>query len=130
MLLVLLTGCDDNIFGPQGGGDCDATPSQDGLAGVEEIVQGNCLTCHGADVAVNSGNGLDLETDLVGATVGVQSSYGVPLVTPGDAENSLLYQKITGTNADGTGGQMPPGVLLCGGATDVVKAWINDGANP
>ncbi|MEQ1505590.1 MAG: c-type cytochrome domain-containing protein [Myxococcota bacterium] len=119
-------GCDDELFGIADEGS--TTPGATGYAGVNEIASANCLGCHGASSAAGSGFGLDLETDLAGATVGVVGGYGVPLVTPQDLEQSMLYLKIAGENPDNTGGAMPPGAALGLGTVDVVAAWIEDGA--
>ena len=122
---ALSAGCDDTLFGVAE----EATdPGIEGYAGVLEIASNNCQTCHSAASATSLGNGLDLETDLHAATVGVQSSYGMPLVTPEDPDQSLFYLKVTGGQPDGTGNSMPPGTMLSTGFTDVVRGWIEDGA--
>jgi mono/diheme cytochrome c family protein len=110
MLWLGLVGCDDVLFGQADEGE-DEGPSQDGYAGVVEIVTVNCYGCHSAAANTSAGFNLDLETDLHASTVGVAGGYGVPLVVPGS-----------------TGGTMPPGGGLSDANTDVVRAWIEDGA--
>ena len=125
--VMLLGGCDDYIFGVVSAEDVDV-PEQEGFLGVKEIIDDNCLGCHDANQALG---GLDLETDLYGATVDVVGQYNLPLVLPGDPERSMLYTKVTGTNPEYTGADMPPG---SGGIAvplaEVIYAWIADGALP
>ena len=66
VILVLLAGCDDTIFGPGGGGN--TTPSVDGYAGVQQMVQDSCTSCHGTTT-----NAVGLNLDLDGGVAsGVQ----------------------------------------------------------
>jgi cytochrome c551/c552 len=122
---LLLTGCDDTIFGGHGGGD--VVPTGTDLCAVVEIFDSECLSCHAAAVKLGD---LDLETDPHAALVDVASYYaGYTLVVPGDAEGSLLYQKVTGTQGSDAGDEMPPGSGLSSDLSDVIAAWINDGAS-
>ena len=79
-------------------------------------------------------NLLLLATAAAGAVIGLTllAIVGIAafsaLVTPNDAENSMLYMKLAGTNPDGTGGTMPPGAPLGAGAVAVVGDWIDAGA--
>jgi uncharacterized membrane protein len=121
VLLLCVAGCDDLVFGPQA-----APPlSQEGIEGVREIADGQCMGCHSAQAAFGQ---LDLQTDLYGALVGAPDSTGQGiLVDPGSPDTSVFYLKITNQQATGT--DMPPGT---GGlpteASDLVKRWIEDGA--
>ncbi len=116
----LLAGCDDYVFGEQVV-DAGTLPQAEGLEGVQEIVDLNCNGCHSAEQALG---GLDLETDLVANTVEVIGSYNLPIVLPGDPENSMLYRKITNTQ-DGQGSDMPPGSGgLSTALADIVYDWI------
>jgi hypothetical protein len=127
-VLFLLAGCDDTLFGPDAAGGDETTPSLDGYAGVQEMVDAHCLNCHGTTTN-HLGQNLDLETDLHGATVGVAGAYGIVLVVPNAPEESLLYMKITNTQpATGAGIAMPPGDTLGTGTTQVVADWILAGA--
>ncbi len=125
--LLSLIACDDRIYGQPGGGLDPATVTS-GYDGVLSFVGENCLGgCHGAEVALA---GLDLETDLHLATVGVVGQYQIPIVQPGDPENSMFYLKITNTQPEYTGGEMPPGSGGVGeGITEIVYDWILDGAS-
>lgn len=121
---LLVAGCDDNLWGV--GEVLVEPPSQEGYAGVIEISQDACLGCHSAGSALG---GLDLETNFAAATVGVLGQYGLLIVEPGNPDGSLLYLKMTNTQPGGVGTDMPPGSGgLDPALTDVVKAWIEDGA--
>jgi hypothetical protein len=64
--------------------------------------------------------------DSFGTLVNVNSAYGRPRVAPGNANNSTLYLKVTGT---GDGQRMPVlGLPLSQAETDSIAAWINRGA--
>jgi mono/diheme cytochrome c family protein len=80
------------------------------------IFEDNCAVCHGSlggwdassyDFVINSGN-------------------NGPSVIPGDAENSLLAQKILGTHAMGT--VMPPNGKLLSEEISLILDWIDAGA--
>jgi hypothetical protein len=59
--------------------------------------------------------------------VNVNSAYGIPRVSPGNANNSVLYLKVIGNN--NYGGIMPAvGPRLSQAETDTIAAWINRGA--
>jgi hypothetical protein len=50
----------------------------------------------------------------------------VPVVEPGDADNSLLVQKLLGTQQ--VGGEMPPSGKLSEAQIQIIINWINAGA--
>jgi mono/diheme cytochrome c family protein len=117
----LSTGCDDTLFGKPA--DTSA-PDVTGYAGVVEIFNARCVSCH-----PGTGTFPDLETDLCADVVGVGSQNYDPnlLVTPGSAEDSVLWHKLEGTG--GFGSPMPlSGDQLSQPQRDLVKDWINDGA--
>lgn len=116
----LLVGCDDYIFGEQVVDEA-TVPQVEGIEGVREIVDLNCLGCHSAEQALG---GLDLETDIELDTIDVVGQYSVPIVLPGDPENSMFYLKITNAQ-DGRGADMPPGSGgLSTALADIVYDWI------
>jgi mono/diheme cytochrome c family protein len=83
---------------------------------VTPIFEEYCLSCHG-----NMG-GWDASTyELV-----INSGINGPAVTPGDAENSLLAQKMLGTHTQGQ--IMPPSGQLPDDVIDVIVNWIAAGA--
>jgi mono/diheme cytochrome c family protein len=80
------------------------------------ILQSNCATCHG------SFGGWDASTFSGVMTSGIHK----PVVLPGDAVNSLLVQKIQGTQT--TGAIMPPTGKLSDAEIQVIIDWIKAGA--
>ncbi len=126
LLLLGLLACDDTDFHGAEPEVVDCDLSAD-YCGVQAVFEAYCYACHDAG-AVTAG--LDLETDAWSALVGVESanSPGAVLVEPGDAEASLLYRKLTSSQAEGEGGGMPPSGSLDGNSLDLVKGWIDAGA--
>lgn len=123
VLVLLGTGCEDYIWGEV---VVDDNVQESGFAGVQQIVEQNCLGCHQKGTELG---GLNLETDLYGATVNVVGQYSIPLVLPGEPENSMLYLKMADEQPDYTGTDMPPGSGgLSRALTGVVFDWIANGA--
>lgn len=63
--------------------------------------------------------------------VNVPSSIGMAYVSPGDPDNSYLFHKVAGSQADvgGAGSTMPLGApALAQDQLDAINAWIADGA--
>lgn len=123
MVVAALAACSDDYILPAGGDPPVITGTD--LCAVESIFAARCLACHDEGALGD----LDLATDPVAALVGVASSQdgGVTLVVPGDPDASLLYQKVTGSQA--VGGSMPPGNTLSADEAGVIRAWISDGAS-
>ena len=93
-----------------------------------EVFNPSCVVHHGPSAAEA---GLDLsEGRSFDNLVNVRSTQtDFYLVTPNDAENSYLIHKLDG-RAGIVGARMPPGggSFLTDEAIDVIKQWINDGA--
>lgn len=125
LFAVLLTACPgpDKPPGGDGGGDGAAGD----WCGVQEVFEAKCVSCHSA--ATPSG-GLDLETDPIGAMVGVESETfpGNVLIVAGDPEASFLYAKVTDTQGLEGGEAMPPPDGLPADEADLVREWIAAGA--
>ena len=96
---------------------------------VQPIFDANCVVCHQIGGAQA---GLVLEDGKAYANLVEQRSHQSPmaLVTPGSAENSYLFHKISGTQAaaHGEGARMPLGGQLDSSDIDIVRAWIVAGA--
>ncbi len=95
----------------------------------DNIFTPRCITCHqGSGAPAN----LQLDEDnSFNMLVNIPSSQlsNILRVAPGDADNSYLVQKLEGTQA--VGGRMPQGgPFLEQSEVDVVRQWINEGANP
>jgi len=83
---------------------------------VMPIFEADCIACHG------SLGGWDASSyDSV-----MESGNNAPVVIPGDAENSLLAQKMVGTQT--VGNIMPPAGLLPEDEIQVILDWIEEGA--
>ncbi len=118
--LLLLLACDDTIFQPEVNATA-TTPDTADWCAVERVLTNQCATCHSA---AGASGGLDLETDPYAAIVDVAATSGGTLVLPGNADDSVLYQRMAGTS----GGIMPPGGALDAAIVDTVGTWIDDGA--
>lgn len=96
--------------------DGDGAQAAPSFADVQEILQPNCSVCHGA-----SGGWSAADHDSV-----VNSGDNGPAVDPGDPDNSLLAQKLLGTQTAGS--IMPPAGSLDDSDIDVIIKWIEAGA--
>jgi mono/diheme cytochrome c family protein len=95
----------------------DQPPSEVSFsADVMPIFEADCISCHG------SFGGWDASSyDSV-----METGNNAPVVIPGDAENSLLVQKMLGQQSIGS--YMPPAGLLPIDEIQVVIDWIDQGA--
>jgi cytochrome c551/c552 len=84
---------------------------------VQPIFREHCVGCHGPDQQM-SGFRLDRRADALRG--GSQSDIG-----PGNADGSRLYHRLIGTNF---GMQMPPAGPLQSEQIDIIKQWIDEGA--
>lgn len=128
LLALLLTGCDDTLFGEDGTGKgADTGPLPTGHAGVVAIFEADCVSCHPAG-GTGSGPGLDLEGDLCTTIVGApsQAYTDATLVVAGDSAGSVVWNKMANTGE--YGGVMPLGGELSQEEIDIVAGWIDDGA--
>ena len=98
-----------------------------------EVVEGQC-SCHAQG---SGGLTMNNATDSFMNIVDVDSSEapGFRLVAPGDAANSYLLAKLSGTAGDspfnGTPSQMPLGApALSADLLGLVEQWIDEGAAP
>jgi mono/diheme cytochrome c family protein len=84
---------------------------------VQPIFAKHCVSCHGPELQMN-GFRLDRRADALRG--GTQTDIG-----PGNADGSRLYHRLIGTNF---GQQMPPGGPLSDADIEIVKRWIDEGA--
>lgn len=118
------TGFDDIDFvGGSGGGVVSGTD----FCAVETIFEDECLACHGEGAS----GGLNLANDAYSALINVTSAVDASqtLVVPGDSANSLLYTMMAGTAPNGLS-SMPLGGSVNLDYAEVVRSWIDDGAEP
>jgi ankyrin repeat protein len=79
------------------------------------ILRQNCVGCHGPSQQI-SGLRLDRKSSVLGRRG----------VVPGSSENSFLYHRISGT---AYGMQMPPTGPLRAEQINIIKTWIDQGAD-
>lgn len=84
---------------------------------VQPIFKNHCVSCHGPELQMN---GLRLDRRADALRGGTQTDIG-----PGNADGSRLYHRLIGTNF---GQQMPPGRPLADADVDIIKRWIDEGA--
>ena len=115
--LALLPACDDTTFASH-----METVDGEGLDGVVQVFDGNCVGCHSASSA---SAGLALDGDFCESVIDVEAQSGAGiLVVPGNKEDSVLYQRIIDASRP-----MPPGGVMPDANTNVVGEWIDDGAD-
>jgi hypothetical protein len=96
---------------PAGGETTEISFSND----VHPILQSRCITCHGGD---------RIEGDMVMlsyAELMIGSKSG-PVIIPGDADGSLLYQLASSGEMPKRGANLTPVQL------EIIMQWINTGA--
>ena len=81
------------------------------------ILRQNCFGCHGPSQQMN-GFRIDRKSSVF--------KNGIRRVVPGSSENSFLYHRLIGTEY---GIQMPPSRLLRPEQINIIKAWIEQGAD-
>jgi mono/diheme cytochrome c family protein len=109
---LLLVGCDDEFnYNAAHGGVVDG----EGIDAVLDVMDGNCVGCHsGADPAA----ALDLDADFCDAVLDDR------IVVEGDSAGSVLYQRISSETSP-----MPPNGLMDQANIDIVRDWIDAGAD-
>lgn len=83
---------------------------------VQPIFRQNCIGCHGPKMQ-NNGMRVDRRSSVL--------KPGVRRVVPGSSENSFLYHRVAGSDF---GLQMPPTGALRPEQVQIVKVWIEQGA--
>lgn len=98
---------------------------------VQPLLNTNCVGCH-QDAA--PGAGLSLQRSSAPASLlDIPSTQApLPLIAPGDPEQSYLFHKIAGTHgeAGGLGERMPLGGPLSDADIAVIEDWILGCAAP
>lgn len=125
---LLITSCGDSSTSPNGGengGGNDDPPAEPTFTNVQEIFNNSC---GGSNCHLNSArSGVQLNNyENVMNSEGVQ--YGELVVQPNDADGSPLVDKIESDNPQ-EGERMPQGgPYLSNDEIDLIKEWINNGA--
>lgn len=118
---VLSAGCSDDGSSPM-----DPPPPQTAVSfseDVQPIFESRCTGCHPGNAD------LDLTADVSYENlVGVQSTgYNAIRVAAGDADSSVLYNKVADTGVYGA--VMPAtGAPLTTGQIETIRNWIEEGA--
>jgi len=90
---------------------------------VRPILSRNCFQCHGPD---DENRQMGLRLDNPEGFSGHRGAFGGPAVIPGNAEDSLLYQRIT---AEAESFRMPRDrEALTPNEIETIRLWINQGA--
>jgi ankyrin repeat protein len=87
---------------------------------VQPLFKQHCTGCHGATQQMG-GFRLDQRRYALPNRVGANGAR----IVPGNSEGSRLYQKLVGT---APGSRMPPTGPLSGDEIQIIKAWIDAGA--
>ena len=98
------------------------------LSSIQSLVfTPQCVMCHGDDVA-EAGLNLEDGTSFASLVNVPSTQVALDLVEPNDAENSYLIHKLDGR--DGIVGDRMPydAEFLSEADIEVIKQWINDGA--
>ena len=90
---------------------------------VRPILSQNCFQCHGPDTGNRQ---MGLRLDILDGFFGDRGPFGGPVIIPGNAEESLLYQRLT-TQTDAL--RMPrEGDALTPNEIQTIRLWIDQGA--
>lgn len=86
---------------------------------IKPIVDKRCLSCHGP--RAKGGYMMRTYDEMM------NTGDNTPVITPGDAANSILAQMLRGVKTP-AGGQMPPSRPLSQPQIELWEKWINQGA--
>ena len=89
---------------------------------VQPIFDNNCVSCHGSSGNLNLSPNVSYN-NLVNINA---SGYAGKRVVPNDADNSILFKKVDGSGAYGS--NMPLGGNLSATQINIIKQWIDEGA--
>jgi hypothetical protein len=89
------------------------------------VLQVKCSggSCHGGGIG-NFALGADEAAAYVDEDPTFNSTCNLQMIDSADAEDSLIYGKVTGDLPSGCGGQMPPGGQLTAAEIDCVGEWL------
>jgi glucose/arabinose dehydrogenase len=120
----------DPVMPGDDGGDGGATDPGSFASVYDNILQPRCSPCHtgGASGGLSLASEAAAFGNLVNADASTPACSGRSLVVPGDAANSVLFQKVSGI--DLCGSMMPPGSPLSAAELAAVETWIEQGAEP
>ena len=88
---------------------------------IQPIFNARCTSCHGGTSGV-------ILTSYAATMASVGKLYDKKIVTPGNADDSPLYDKLQAVPQIGS--QMPQGGTLTLQQIQLIRTWINEGAHP
>src|SRR5262245_24986790 len=88
---------------------------------IQPIFRDHCIECHGPSQQMR-GLRLDRRRDALPNRVGANGAR----IVPGNSAKSLLYRRVSGTES---GAQMPPTGALRAEQVNLIKTWIDQGAD-
>src|SRR5256885_17117817 len=88
---------------------------------VQPILREHCIECHGPSQQVR-GLRLDRRRDAMPNRVGANGAR----IVPGNSARSSLYRRVSATQS---GAQMPPSGPLPPEQINLIRAWIDQGAD-
>src|SRR6266487_3746498 len=109
--LTVVAGFDGRLFG-------QAESKVDFARDVQPLLKERCVGCHGPSQQMN-GYRLDRRSAALGGVVRAN-------IVPGSSESSRLYRKLIGSQF---GPQMPPTGALAPNEINILKRWIDGGAD-
>lgn len=131
VVLAALVGCTPTPVPDDGNGGGDDGPVSF-ADDIQPLLSSQCIICHQpGGIAFADGITQDLRAGSAYAAIVNQPSdqdATLTLVIPGDAENSLLYQKVN-SNEPPIGVRMPQfQPPLSAAQIDLIRRWIDEGA--
>ena len=100
--------------------DAAAAAKVDFARDIQPLLREHCVECHGPSQQMR-GLRLDRRRDAMPNRIGANR----PRIIPGNGAGSLLYRRVSGTES---GARMPPAGPLRPEQVNVIKAWIDEGA--
>ena len=89
---------------------------------IQPIFNNRCINCHGGTSGVTLTNYSTISTSI-------GNNYGTLIVVPFDAVSSPIYDKVRLDKSPDHGNRMPQGGALTQAQVDLIRDWINEGAN-
>lgn len=95
---------------------------------IQPLFDAHCISCH---TGHTDGRLSLLASEAEAHLFSDRSQAAMPIVDPGQPDNSYLLYKLRGTHLELEGGEglpMPPHALLPEETVDLVETWITEGA--
>ena len=111
--------------------DCDGGVDEWTYTEIFNSIVANC-GCHNGNHSTNHDNQASANTGYTNWTTETSAQAGIPLIDPGNPDNSYVWRKIDGSQSavGGTGSEMPlgnPGAISAA-QEEALRNWILSGA--